>query len=206
MVNHREADADATDGASSVGDYIMEMASVAPARIAESAFVVPSQPAAAAPSASDNDDVVEITLDLRDDSVVTVHSVQLAGGADSPVASSTASRAGSSCAGPRTDRSLLGFVHRLKGLNFVRGGAGADWAAVEGRFKYLQFEGHLFRRDFGRCVGIMESGEFALQLFDALAWRRGICRDYITKAELRHFWDQISNPSAEIRLQIILDM
>lgn len=188
----------------SVGDDIVQMGSVAPSRFAESAFVVSSQPAATAPSASasDNDNAVEITLDLRDDSAVAVHSVLAASWNDSLIASSTAPHGGgSSCTGPRTDRSLFGSVHRLMGLNLVRGGAGAaaDWAAVEKRFNELQVDDHLFRSRFSKCVGIDASDEFTSHLFDALARRLGICRD-------RDWRDQISNNSAEIRLETFFDM
>ncbi|XP_020106739.1 respiratory burst oxidase homolog protein C-like [Ananas comosus] len=51
-----------------------------------------------------------------------------------------------------------------------------------------------------------ESKEFAGELFDALARRRNITGDSITKAELREFWDQISDQSFDSRLQTFFDM
>lgn len=51
-----------------------------------------------------------------------------------------------------------------------------------------------------------ESKEFAGELFDALARRRNITAELITKAELRDFWDQISDQSFDARLQTFFDM
>ena len=51
-----------------------------------------------------------------------------------------------------------------------------------------------------------ESKEFALELYDALARKRNIQRDSITKSELKDFWDQISNQSFDSRLQTFFDM
>ena len=51
-----------------------------------------------------------------------------------------------------------------------------------------------------------ESKEFAGELFDALARRRHITGDKITKAELREFWEQISDQSFDSRLQTFFDM
>ena len=41
----------------------------------------------------------------------------------------------------------------------------------------------------------MRESEFATELFDALARRRNIRGDTISKAELREFWDQIADQS-----------
>uniref|UniRef100_A0A3B5Z119 Uncharacterized protein n=1 Tax=Triticum aestivum TaxID=4565 RepID=A0A3B5Z119_WHEAT len=58
---------------------------------------------------------------------------------------------------------------------------------------------------FGECIGMKEVA-FAGELFDTLARRRGISGDSIDKAELREFWDQISDPSFKSRLQLFFDM
>jgi respiratory burst oxidase len=55
-------------------------------------------------------------------------------------------------------------------------------------------------------LGMNESSEFAGELFDALARRRGITSSSITKAELREFWDQITDQSFDARLQTFFDM
>uniref|UniRef100_M8BNT2 Respiratory burst oxidase-B-like protein n=1 Tax=Aegilops tauschii TaxID=37682 RepID=M8BNT2_AEGTA len=52
----------------------------------------------------------------------------------------------------------------------------------------------------------MEEAAFAGELFDTLGRRRRISGDSIDKAELREFWDQISAPSYESRLQLFFDM
>lgn len=51
-----------------------------------------------------------------------------------------------------------------------------------------------------------DSEEFARELFDALARRRGITASSVTKAELREFWEQISDTSFDSRLQTFFDM
>jgi respiratory burst oxidase len=55
-------------------------------------------------------------------------------------------------------------------------------------------------------AGMKESKEFAGELFDALARRRNITAELITKAELRDFWDQVSDQSFDARLQTFFDM
>lgn len=54
--------------------------------------------------------------------------------------------------------------------------------------------------------GMKESKEFAGELFDALARRRNITRDFITCEELKEFWDQIADQSFDCRLQTFFDM
>lgn len=51
-----------------------------------------------------------------------------------------------------------------------------------------------------------ESSEFVNELFDALARRRGITAASITMAELREFWEQITDQSFDARLQTFFDM
>jgi respiratory burst oxidase len=52
----------------------------------------------------------------------------------------------------------------------------------------------------------MKELAFAGELFDALARRRNISGDSISKAELLEFWDQISDTSFDSRLQTFFDM
>ena len=52
----------------------------------------------------------------------------------------------------------------------------------------------------------MNEKEFAGELFDALARRRGIVTGTITKAQLRDFWDQLSDQSFDARIQTFFDM
>ncbi|KAJ1275739.1 hypothetical protein BS78_05G159100 [Paspalum vaginatum] len=211
------------------------------ARFAESV----SAPLSAPPPPSnagggDDDDYVEITLDVRDDSVA-VHSVKPAhAGGDDPdvtlLARTLESRRSSSYGhsairsassrikqvsqelrriasvnrrgggGPRIDRSKSAAAHALKGLKFIsRAEGAAGWEAVEKRFDKLADDGLLHRSKFGQCIGMKEL-EFAGELFDALARRRNIAGDTISKAELLEFWDQISDTSFDGRLQTFFDM
>lgn len=55
-------------------------------------------------------------------------------------------------------------------------------------------------------LGMADSKEFALGVFDALARRRRLKTGRITKAELRDFWLQVSDDSFDARLQIFFDM
>lgn len=51
-----------------------------------------------------------------------------------------------------------------------------------------------------------QSKEFAGELFQALARRHNVTGDLINKAELKQFWDQISDESFDSRLQTFFDM
>ena len=50
------------------------------------------------------------------------------------------------------------------------------------------------------------SEEFSVQMFDALARRRGIVAQVLTKSELREFWEQLSDPGFDAKLQTFFDM
>uniref|UniRef100_N1QPG8 Respiratory burst oxidase-B-like protein n=1 Tax=Aegilops tauschii TaxID=37682 RepID=N1QPG8_AEGTA len=104
----------------------------------------------------------------------------------------------------RIDRSKSAAAHALKGLKFISRPDG--WPAVEKRFDELAENGGLLHRSkFGKCIGMKELA-FAGELFDALARRRDISGDSISKAELLQFWDQISDTSFDSRLQTFFDM
>uniref|UniRef100_A0A804KXA1 EF-hand domain-containing protein n=1 Tax=Musa acuminata subsp. malaccensis TaxID=214687 RepID=A0A804KXA1_MUSAM len=104
------------------------------------------------------------------------------------------------------DRSRSAAAHALKGLKFITKTDGATgWPAVEKRFDELAVDGALHRSVFGQCIGMKEK-EFAGELFDAMARRRNITGDKITKAELREFWEQIADQSFDSRLQTFFDM
>ncbi|KAJ0237534.1 Respiratory burst oxidase protein E [Hirschfeldia incana] len=107
----------------------------------------------------------------------------------------------------------------LQGLQFINkttkgNGCGCDWDCdcdvmwkkVEKRFETLSKEGLLAREDFGECVGMRDSKEFAVSVFDALARRRRQKLEKITKDELHDFWLLISDQSFDARLQIFFDM
>ncbi|CAK7336885.1 unnamed protein product [Dovyalis caffra] len=109
----------------------------------------------------------------------------------------------------RLDRSKSAAAYALKGLKFIsKADGGAGWAAVEKRFDEItaSTEGLLPRARFYECIGMKESKEFAGELFNALARKRNMQCDAISKAELREFWEQISNQSFDSRLQTFFDM
>ncbi|CAL4999157.1 unnamed protein product [Urochloa decumbens] len=116
----------------------------------------------------------------------------------------------------RLNRSRSGARRALKGLRFISrtAGAGDDaaaaggelWRRVEERFNALARDGLLARDDFGDCIGMVDSKEFAVGIFDALARRRRQNLERISKEELYDFWLQISDQSFDARLQIFFDM
>jgi respiratory burst oxidase len=135
----------------------------------------------------------------------------------------------------RLDRSKSGAAVALKGLQFVTAKVGHDgWAAVEKRFNQLQVDGVLLRSRFGKCIGNFSgsieyvspysylnnantsialdcagmdgSDEFAVQVFDSLARKRGITKQLLTKDELKDFWEQLSDQGFDNRLQTFFDM
>jgi hypothetical protein len=50
------------------------------------------------------------------------------------------------------------------------------------------------------------SDEFALQVFDSLARKRGIVKEVLTKDELKDFWEQLSDQGFDNRLRTFFDM
>uniref|UniRef100_A0A9I9E0G6 Uncharacterized protein n=1 Tax=Cucumis melo TaxID=3656 RepID=A0A9I9E0G6_CUCME len=201
-------------------------------------------------AADEDDTYVEITLDIRDDSVA-VHSVHTAGAGQDPnsledpelslLAKKTLEKKSSSFRASvlrstssrikqvsqelkrftslnrrtstrRFDRTKSAATHALKGMKFITaktGGSSAGWGPVEKRFDELtaSTNGLLPSSLFGQCIGMnKESKDFAGELFRALARRRNITGDSINKAQLKEFWDQISDDSFDSRLQTFFDM
>ncbi|VAI32529.1 unnamed protein product [Triticum turgidum subsp. durum] len=111
----------------------------------------------------------------------------------------------------RVNRSRAGAKRALKGLRFISRTTGSLeaaelWRRVEERFNALAHDGLLSRDNFGECIGMVDSKEFAEGIFDALARRRRQNLERITKEELYDFWLQISDQSFDARLQIFFDM
>ncbi|KAK7284370.1 hypothetical protein RJT34_19115 [Clitoria ternatea] len=171
----------------------------------------------------DDEDYVEITLDVRDDTV----SVQNIRGGDSETAllasrlekrpsslsvrlrqvSQELKRMTSSKKFDRVDRAKSGAARALRGLKFMTKNVGTEgWTRVEMRFEELAVDGKLPKTRFSQCIGMNESKEFAGELFDALSRRRGITSGSITKDQLREFWEQITDQSFDSRLQTFFDM
>ncbi|KAL5572302.1 hypothetical protein UlMin_021899 [Ulmus minor] len=99
----------------------------------------------------------------------------------------------------------------LNGLRFINRTTGTNdaekmWRRVESKFDSLSKHGLLSREDFGECIGMVDSKEFAVGIFDTLARRRRQKIDKITKEELHDFWLQISDQSFDARLQIFFEM
>ncbi|KAH7651493.1 respiratory burst oxidase protein [Dioscorea alata] len=106
------------------------------------------------------------------------------------------------------DRSRSGAHKALRGLKFIscRTNGVDAWNEVQASFDKLAIDGFLSRSDFALCIGMKDSKEFALELFDALSRRRRLNAEKISKDELYEFWSQITDQSFDSRLQIFFDM
>ncbi|XP_057550776.1 respiratory burst oxidase homolog protein B-like [Amaranthus tricolor] len=178
----------------------------------------------------DNNEYVEITLDVRDDSVSVQDIKGAVGHQEAALLTShlekprphtltsqlsakikqysrELKRVASSNRGfKQLDRSKTTAARALKGLQFLNQSVGNDgWAKVESRFEEFAVDGLLLRSRFGKCIGMNEK-EFAGELFDALARKRGIVTGTITKTQLRDFWEQLSDQTFDARIQTFFDM
>ncbi|KAM6599986.1 respiratory burst oxidase homolog protein E [Cannabis sativa] len=112
----------------------------------------------------------------------------------------------------KLQRSRSTAQRALNGLRFINksttGAKNADelWKRVESKFNSLAKDGLLSREDFGECIGMLDSKEFAVGIFDTLVRRRRQRIDRINKEELHDFWLQISDQSFDARLQIFFEM
>ncbi|KAJ7956024.1 Respiratory burst oxidase [Quillaja saponaria] len=111
----------------------------------------------------------------------------------------------------RLERTRSSAQRALKGLRFISKNTGSHdaeelWRKVDERFELLAKDDLLDREDFGDCIGMEDSKEFAVGIFDALARRKQQKISKITKEELHEFWLQISDQSFDGRLQIFFDM
>ncbi|XP_071919153.1 respiratory burst oxidase homolog protein A-like [Coffea arabica] len=107
------------------------------------------------------------------------------------------------------DRTRSGAQKALRGLKFISNSKtnGVDaWNEVQKNFYKLAKEGYLYRADFAQCIGMRDSKEFALELFDALSRRRRLKVEKISRDELYEYWSQITDGSFDSRLQIFFDM
>ncbi|GAV85082.1 Ferric_reduct domain-containing protein/FAD_binding_8 domain-containing protein/NAD_binding_6 domain-containing protein/NADPH_Ox domain-containing protein [Cephalotus follicularis] len=111
----------------------------------------------------------------------------------------------------RLDRTRSSAQKALRGLRFIsnnngkRNGVDA-WNQVESNFNKLAKDGYLYRPDFAQCIGMRDSNEFALELFDALSRRRRLKVNKISRDELYEYWSQITDQEFDSRLQIFFDM
>ncbi|KAL0757893.1 hypothetical protein Bca101_095561 [Brassica carinata] len=158
-----------------------------------------------ATGSDDSEDCVEITLDIRDDSLGSLKLEK-----NKPMAVLRSVVSGKlktmvkslSLSSRRLDRCKSGAMFALRGLRFItqNDAVGRGWDDVEKRFDELAVEGKLPKSKFGHCIGMAESSEFVNELFEALVRRRGTTS--ISKTELFDFWEQIAGDSFDARLQI----
>ncbi|XVF52991.1 hypothetical protein PTKIN_Ptkin05aG0062300 [Pterospermum kingtungense] len=104
------------------------------------------------------------------------------------------------------DRTRSGAPKALRGLRFISNSKANAWEEVESNFNKLAKDGFLFRSDFAQCIGMKDSKEFALEMFDALSRRRRLKVEKISKEELYEYWTQITDQSFDSRLIIFFDM
>ncbi|MCO5605774.1 hypothetical protein L7F22_059958 [Adiantum nelumboides] len=108
----------------------------------------------------------------------------------------------------RTKSSAAYALHGLRFISKATGTSDKAWEAVSKRFDQLaNADGKLCRANFGQCIGMKDSKEFALELFDALARREGL-KDLsgVNKEDFQSFWMKISNPNFDSRMRIFFDM
>ncbi|KAJ7549881.1 hypothetical protein O6H91_07G073300 [Diphasiastrum complanatum] len=109
-------------------------------------------------------------------------------------------------------RSTTAAGQGLQGLRFITQKTGnanprKQWETVESRFKQLvSSDGRLARADFGTCIGMKESKEFAGALFDALVCKGGTKVESISKEELYEYWQQMTNQNFDSRMQVFFQM
>ncbi|MCO5605680.1 hypothetical protein L7F22_059863 [Adiantum nelumboides] len=111
----------------------------------------------------------------------------------------------------RTKSAAHEALRRLRFITETTGNADANldalWKAVETRFYELASpEGLLARVDFGACIGMKDSKEFACELFDTLARKRGQEPMSITREELHDYWLELTDQSFDNRLQLFFEM
>ncbi|XP_022985357.1 respiratory burst oxidase homolog protein A-like [Cucurbita maxima] len=111
----------------------------------------------------------------------------------------------------KLDRTRSGAEKALYGLRFISGNNKTrgihTCSELESNFNKLAKDGFLSRVDFAQCIGMKDSKEFALELFDALSRRRRLQNsDRISRDELFEFWLQITDQSFDSRLQIFFNM
>ncbi|KAF9593588.1 hypothetical protein IFM89_024222 [Coptis chinensis] len=108
----------------------------------------------------------------------------------------------------RTNSSASKGLMSLRFLDRTMTGKEGDaWRPVEKRFGQLSVNGKLSKENFGRCIGMSDSKEFAAELFETLARRRNLSApDGINKEQLRKFWEEMTNRDLDARLQIFFDM
>lgn len=143
----------------------------------------------------------ELKAELRKFSWGNGHASQTVNGFDSALAARALRKQRA-----QLDRTRSGAHKALRGLRFISNNKANAWEEVENKFNKLAKDGYLFRSDFAQCIGMKDSKEFALEMFDALSRRRRLKVEKISKDELYEYWSQITDQSFDSRLQIFFDM
>ncbi|KAH7528865.1 hypothetical protein FEM48_Zijuj05G0123200 [Ziziphus jujuba var. spinosa] len=91
------------------------------------------------------------------------------------------------------------------------GGGAVKWKDIEKRFNRLALirnshEPVVKWSDFGFCIGMQESQEFAIELLRALRGSRRNLKIDLSKAELHRYWCQMTDPCFHSRIRIFFDM
>ncbi|GKV08215.1 hypothetical protein SLEP1_g19880 [Rubroshorea leprosula] len=108
----------------------------------------------------------------------------------------------------RTSSSAAKGLQSLRFLDQTTTGNENDaWKSIERRFNQHVINGKLPRDKFGVSVGMGDTKEFAMEVFDAIARRKGISiENGITKDELKLFWQELTSGNLDSRLQVFFDM
>lgn len=106
------------------------------------------------------------------------------------------------------DRTRSSAQRALRGLRFIsnKNKNVEGWNDVQTNFEKLAKNGYIYRSDFAQCIGMKDSKEFALELYDALSRRRRLKGEKISHDELYEYWLQINDDSFDSRLQIFFDI
>ncbi|CAJ2650679.1 unnamed protein product [Trifolium pratense] len=106
------------------------------------------------------------------------------------------------------DRNRSSTKKALRGLKFITSKSNDvdAWNEMQSNFDRFAKDGFLHRADFAQCIGMGNSKEFGMEMFDALNRRRRSKVEKINRDEFREFWRQITDQSFDSRLQIFFDM
>ncbi|PON32644.1 Respiratory burst oxidase [Parasponia andersonii] len=102
------------------------------------------------------------------------------------------------------------FNEWFRFFGIMGNGSGIEWKDIENRFDRISVTANasepvLKWSDFGFCIGMQQSPEFANELLRALRGRKD-CKTNITKGELYSFWCSLTDPCFDSRIRIFFDL
>ncbi|KAI4335910.1 hypothetical protein L6164_014506 [Bauhinia variegata] len=108
------------------------------------------------------------------------------------------------------ERSHLVANEAIQGVGFTNLLSGMEWKDVEKRFDQLASTGNgpepvVKWSEFGRCIGMQQSLEFANELLRALRGGKEWKTD-ITKSDMYTFWFRIKDDSFDSKMRIFFDL